>query len=532
MAQRDSVGGAAMNIQCEIYACAYAKEFPAQAMLRLRPELREKAVVVIHPSNQRLLGIPGMEGEPPLQRVCAMNGRARRMGVERGMTRVEVDTFDSVTVLARSLAEEAAAREVLLECAGTFSPRVEDRCMHSDFLCVIDIAGTEKLLGTPRLLAQSLLRRVRALGVTVSVAVSSNFDAAICHARGRPTQTAVIPQGGEGKALSALPIAVLDLSEEYAETFSLWGIRTLGALAELPEKELVARLGQEGKRLRQMARGELPHLFVPMEGEFRLEERMELDVPVELLETLLFVIGVMVEQLILRATARVLALASVTLALSLEGGGTHVRTVRPALPNNDRKMWIKLLHLDLEAHSPQAAILSLALNAEAGSASKIQLGLFSPQLPEPMRLDVTLARIRAIVGEDCVGRAVLADSHRPDSFHMESFGIPSGPASASIPARSHRVKESLAAVRQLRPAERVAVILRGIQPVAFTFRDRRYEVEYAYGPWLSGGDWWNPSLWALEQWDLIARASDGGLLCCCLVCDQTQHSWQMVALYD
>ena len=513
------MGGSAMNGQRELYACVYAREFPAQAMLRLRPEMRERTVVV-------------MEGEPPLQLVCAMNGRARRLGITRGMTKVEIETFDSVTVLLRSLGEEVAARKALLECAGTFSPRVEDRSDSSSFLCVIDIAGTEKLLGPPHVLTQGLLRRVRAHGVVACVAVSSNFHAAICNARGRPTQTAIIPPGVEGIALAPLPVHVLDLSEEHAETFALWGIRTLGALAELPEKELVARLGQEGKRLRQLARGELPHLFVPMEPAFRLEERMELDAPVELLESLLFVVGVMLEQLILRAAARVLALASVTVTLVLEGGTTHARTVRPALPSNDRQMWLKLIHLDLEAHPPQAAILSLTLIAEPGSTSKVQLGLFSPQLPEPMRLDVTLARIRAIVGEDSVGRPVLADTHRPDRFRMERFEISSEPSVISIADEPDGSDVSLAAVRQLRPAERVAVILRGQQPEAFTFRERRYEVERAYGPWVMSGDWWNPSLWGVEQWDLIARANDGALLCCCLARDGMQHAWQMVALYD
>ena len=508
-----------MNGQRELYACVYAREFPAQAMLRLRPEMRERTVVV-------------MEGEPPLQLVCAMNGRARRLGITRGMTKVEIETFDSVTVLLRSLVEEVAARKALLECAGTFSPRVEDRSDSSSFLCVINIAGTEKLLGPPHVLTQGLLRRVRAHGVVACVAVSSNFHAAICNARGRPTQTAIIPPGVEGIALAPLPVHVLDLSEEHAETFALWGIRTLGALAELPEKELVARLGQEGKRLRQLARGELPHLFVPMEPAFRLEERMELDAPVELLESLLFVVGVMLEQLILRAAARVLALASVTVTLVLEGGTTHARTVRPALPSNDRQMWLKLIHLDLEAHPPQAAILSLTLIAEPGSTSKVQLGLFSPQLPEPMRLDVTLARIRAIVGEDSVGRPVLADTHRPDRFRMERFEISSEPSVISIADEPDGSDVSLAAVRQLRPAERVAVILRGQQPEAFTFRERRYEVERAYGPWVMSGDWWNPSLWGVEQWDLIARANDGALLCCCLARDGMQHAWQMVALYD
>ena len=517
MAQPYDMGGAAMSHH-ELYACLYAREFPAQAMLRLRPELREKAVVV-------------MEGEPPLQIVCSLNARARGLGVARGMTKVEVETFDGVTVLPRSVAEEAAARVVLLECAGTFSPRVEDCIDANAFLCVIDIAGTEKLFGPAAVLAQALLRRARALGVMACVAVSSNFCAAICNARGRPTQTAVMPPGVEAIALAPLSVEVLDLCEEHAEIFSLWGIRTLGELAALPEKELVARLGQEGRRLRQLARGELPHLFVPQEPEFSLEERIELDAPVELLESLLFVVGVMLEQLILRATARVLALASVTVTLRLESGGAHVRTVRPALPSNDRQTWIKLIHLDLEAHPPQAAIAGLVLHAEPGSTSKVQLGLFSPQLPEPMRLDVTLARIRSIVGEECVGRPVLMDTHRPDAFRMERFSVSQGLKSAPVSERDWS-KKNVAAMRQLRPAERVAVTLRGEQPVGFSFRTRRYEVEHAYGPWVMSGDWWSPLLWGYEQWDLIARGCDGAMLCCCLVWDVALGAWSMAGLYD
>jgi protein ImuB len=200
--------------------------------------------------------------------------------------------------------------------------------------------------------------------------------------------------------------------------------------------------------------------------------------------------------------------------------------VRPALPTNDRQLWIKLLHLDLEAHPPQAAILSLALTAEPGSTSKVQLGLFTPQLPEPMRLDVTLARIRAIVGEECVGRAVLKDTHQPDCFRMEPFTVPSGSVAESTS------KQPRAAMRQLRPSENMTVTLRGERPVAFFFREKRYVVEHAYGPWLVSGDWWNPTLWNLEQWDLIAHSDNGVLLCGCLVRDQKQNCWQMVALYD
>lgn len=504
-----------MKQSAELYACFYAKEFPAQALLRLRSELRDKPCVV-------------MDGEPPLQQVCSLTRKARSLGLVRGMTQVEVEAFPGVTVLRRSFKEEAAAKTVLLECAGGFSPRIEDKSKDDAFLCVIDITGTERLLGPPKELAQNLLARVRELGMTAYIAISHNFHAANSLARGLSplTPTQIVSMGKEAAALASLPLEVLDIAKEQAETFHLWGIRTLGMLAALPEKELIARMGQAGKYLRQLARGERPHLFQPMEPAFALEEHIELDSPVEILNTLLFVVNAMLEQLILRAKARVLALTSVSVALKLEDGRTHTRTVRSSLPTNERQIWIKLIHLDLETHPPLAAILALSLKAEPGSTNKVQFGLFSPQLPEPSRLDVTLARIRSIVGEQNVGCPVLKDTHHPGEFSMEPFTVPSG-TPAVLPA-SH----SRSAMRRLRPAEPVRATVQAQRPKAFYFRQKHYIVESSYGPWLISGGWWQPSLWGSEQWDLVARTQDNTLLHCCLVRDHINHCWQMAAFYD
>jgi protein ImuB len=499
------------------YACLLVREFPLQALLRLRPELQGKPIAVL-------------DGEPPFEQVCSLNRLALSLGIAPEMTKLEMEMFPAAVILKRAPAEEAASQAALLECAGSFSPRVEDQSNDGCFSCVIDIAGTEKLFGSPDALGETLLKRTKALGVRAAIAISSNVRAARCLARGHSgTGIRVVPRGMERTALAPLPLTVLELSLEHAETFSMWGITTLGELANLEETELIARIGQSGKELRLLARGESPHLFSAVEPSFDLEERMELDAPVELLDSLLFIVGMMLDHLVVRAQSRILALASVTLHLDLEGGTTHARTVRPALPNTDRKLWLKLIHLDLQAHPPQAAILSLSLSAQPGSTSKVQLGLFSPQVPEPMRLDVTLARIHAIVGEGCAGQAVLKDTHRQDAFQMEPFSVPASGGSRKSPTQR-------LAVRQLRPPENVTVTVRDRRPHSFVFREKRYTVERAYGPWSSAGDWWKPSLWSLEQWDVVARGHDETnnqcSLCCCLARDLMQEGWQVEALYD
>jgi protein ImuB len=468
-----------------------------------------------------------MDGEPPLQQVCSLTKRAHELGMTHGMTQVEVETVSRVKVLRRSKKEEAVAREVLLECAGGFSPRIEDRSENDSFLCVLDIAGMKGIFGPPETLAQSLLDRVRLLGITACVSVSSNLHAAIATAKAPlPLSVRIIPPGEESTALAALPLTVLDLSEQQTETFSLWGIHNLGMLAALPDRELISRIGQSGKRLRQMARGQMPHLFQPVEPVFVLRECMELDSPIEVLDALMFVANLLLEKIILRAAVRVLALASVGITLTLEGGAAHTRTVRPALPTNDRQLWIKLLHLDLEAHPPQAPILVVSLDAESGATSQVQLGLFSPQLPEPSRLDVTLARIRAIVGDGNVGSAVLIDTQQHDDFRLEPFRVYASESSELPPA------SLFTAMRRIRPAETITVSLQNKCPKTFVFRNQRYAVERAYGPWRTGGQWWARTTWRCEQWDLVANTDNGSVLCCCVVRDLLREQWKMVALYD
>ena len=514
-----------MNRPGELYACVYVREFPAQAMVRLRPELREPVAV--------------LEGEAPRQWVCSKNARAHALGVEAGMTRAEMEVFPTVVLLPRARAEEAGARAALLQAAGRFSPRVEDRSEEGCFCGVLDIAGTEKLFGPPETLAKRLLASMGAIGLRGAVVVSRNLHAAVCLARSLPVRVAVIPAGQEAAMLAPLPLTVLPLAPEQAETLTRWGIARLGDLAELPEKELIARLGQEGRRLRQLARGEAPHLLVPAEPVLALEERMELEAPVELLDSLLFVLGVLLDHLIARAASNLLALASVTAELSLDGGGVHARTVRPALPGTDRRLWLRLLHLDLQGHPPSAAIVGVKLSAEPGSTSKVQMGLFTPELPEPDRLDVTLARLRAVVGDERVGRAVLEDTHQPEAFRMAPFAIQEKAAAIPVPQAQAPVPQAQArsARRRLRPPEPVTVTLRERKPVSFVFRGKRYCVERAWGPWFFSGNWWGVECWSMEKWDVVARAeADGATICCALARNPlrpaTVGDWRMEELYD
>jgi protein ImuB len=503
-----------------LYVCVYVPEFPAQARLRLRPELAGTPVVIL-------------AGDPPLEEVCSVNTLASRLGVAQGMTRAELDSFAGLSVLRRSEQEERVAHACLLEIAGAFTPRIEiNLSTASAFAMVLDMAGTTRIFGPASQALKSIQRTLSGLRFFTQLASSANFHTAVCVAPSARHIPLIVPAGREREHLSTLSLAAMSLTASQAETLALWGLHTVGDLAALPEVELVVRLGQEGKRLRLMARGEHPHLMVPEESAFVLEECIDFDAPVELLDSLLFVLGPMLDQLLARAQNRAYALASVTVKLGLDGGAEHERTVKPALPVLQRDVLLKLLHLDLQAHPPAAGVVSIFLHAEPGDRSKVQLGLFAPQLPEPLRLDVTLARIAALVGEERVGRARLRDTHRPDGFTMERFGVPDGASDAS---QKRMESQQVTALRRCRPPVLLSVQQHGTRLEAFSLHGKRYTVQEAYGPWRRSGDWWSAQVWSCEEWDVCATAGEDDTdapMLCVVTHDLLQHRWHLEALYD
>jgi protein ImuB len=511
----------------ELYLCIHIAEFPAQARLRLRVAGRADAVVIL-------------DGNPPLQFVCSANRKAYNLGVTRGLTRAQLDSFLGLTLLNRSHAEERSGKDALLGLAAGFTPRAQVLPTSDESLSlVLDIGGSDRLLGKVDEAAIKVLGAVGEIGVVARVSISWNFHTAVCLAPFAKMKPIIVPQGAEDNALHALPVQALQLRPEQHETFDLWGIRTVGELTRLNEKDLVVRMGQEGKRLWLLAHGKHPHLFRPEDPPETLEERITFDDPVEQLESLLFVMGPMLDQLITRAGQHALAIGTVTVRLTLSGAassedasepsapGQYERFIKPALPVTDRALLLKLIHLDMEAHPPGAAVAAITLVAEAQKRGKVQMGLFQAQSPEPSRLDVTLARLTVLVGEDRVGRIRLLDTQRSDGFVMERFTT----TQVSQPP-PHAANAANIAIRRKRPPVTLRMQTENGRPARFWMEGQRYQIHEAKGPWRRSGHWWSAEVWSREEWDAQASTADAQTLACLLVHDSIADTWLLDALYD
>ena len=282
------------------FAAIHIPDFMVQAVMRAESGLRGAAIALV-------------DGKPPLCSVVAANAAALRAGVELGMARQLAEQFETVQIRLRSCTHEKAAHAALLDLGWSMSPRVEE---HAQDTILADLAGLNSLFGAEENIAREFARRAAELHLRVQVAVSTNLEVAVHAARGFAGIT-VIPEGEEARYLSRLPVQTLAPSAEALETLERWGIRTCAALGALPVLELSERLGQEGVRLQELARGAHTRALVLAEPVEILEEEMELDDAVEDLEPLAFVLGRLLDQVCARLAARALSAAAIRVRFDL-----------------------------------------------------------------------------------------------------------------------------------------------------------------------------------------------------------------------
>src|SRR6266511_1514344 len=83
------------------------------------------------------------------------------------------------------------------------------------------------------------------------------FVAWVAATRAKPGDAVIVSPGEAGRFLAAQPIAVLPLDPDTHRRLRQLGIRTLGALAALPEEAVTAQFGGAGRRLWRLAAGRI-----------------------------------------------------------------------------------------------------------------------------------------------------------------------------------------------------------------------------------------------------------------------------------
>jgi protein ImuB len=557
-----------------MYAVVHLPDFPLQAALRHVPELWDQPVVLVDP-------------ESTTPRVIMATPAARAQGIPDGATPPQVlARCREAQIRHRARHQEAAAMDALVQVAFGFSPHVEAT---GPGMLTLDLRGLAEFSDPARypVWAQRLRDAVTGLGFRTRVGVGATPNLAR-HAAVWSEDVRVV--GVASEFVAGLPVAALEPSPHVTDLLQQWGIRTVGEFLALGQAELSERLGLEALALVAAASVSSVrplHLVRPPE---RFEEFWEFEHEIETLEPLLFLLRRFVEGFSQRLGALGLAAEHLQLRLRLESGDPLEWRMRLPEPTRQADALFRTLQTHLESVRTASPVVGVALAAEPARPRQRQFSLFEAAVRDPHQFQETLARLSALVGADRVGTPLRENSHRPDAFRLvppdfENAPAPTRPTPALLastpvrrlrPARPARVEIRIvapkhtpvstdtAAHRRERPSpmlssEQIAAILSPVfrpepasspatppapavpggspgsadpaaslleRPVTVSSAVASGRVRSTQGPWKGSGQWWEPTSWSREEWEVELERGETLRLV------QQGGSWTVEAVLD
>jgi protein ImuB len=357
---------------------------------------------------------------------------ARALGVRRGIPLGSAHRLvPEATFLDPDPDADRASVETAFEALAAFSPGIAGSTDPGDAafgLFEIQVDGLEPLWGAEPVLISRLTAALAGSlegaggvagagsGIRAGIA-GTRFAATIAAIHARPDTPIVVPPHAEATFLAPYPSRLLTTDPDVRARLVRFGLRQIGAIAELSRSALIARFGEEGARIHARARGEELEPFRPRRTPERLVLALPIEPAAEDLEPLRFVLHRIASALTEQLTARGLAAASARLHLELDLAFARAGTPseldveqRFPEPTADAEAIERLLFARLERTPPPAAVARLTLElAGTAPAAGQQLLLFTPQAARGARLDWQLARLALTFGEDRVRRVEIDD---------------------------------------------------------------------------------------------------------------------------
>jgi len=334
--------------------------------------------------------------------IHAVTKAAAERGARAGARLTDARALDpSLIAIPADPAGDAALMRALARWAGRWSPLVE--ADGSDALR-LDVSGVAHLFGGEPGLVRDVERCFARIGLTVRVAIA-------------PTAAAVwaLSHFG-GDELAPLPVAALRLDADTVRTLERLGLKTIGALIDMPRLALARRF-RSGEDVvdaldRLTGRKDAPLTAVPDDppprAALRLEEPATYpEAPSQALERL-------IPSLVRELQERRLGARKLSLTGFRLDGSVAIASVATSIPSRDPKHLQRLLADKAAALDPEFGFDAFALQADWSE----ELGAAQDSLVEEPGGERELARLvdrlTVKLGPDRVRRPQAAESHLPE----------------------------------------------------------------------------------------------------------------------
>ena len=200
--------------------------------------------------------------------ILAKSTPCKKYGIQTGEPLFQAkEKCPNLTVVAPDYGLYVQASRKFVEMLRQFSPKVEQYSIDEAW---VDMTGTERLWGSPRLAAEKMRRRIwEELGFTVNVGISSNkLLAKMAGDFEKPNKVhTLFPEEVEGKMW---PLPVRDLFLVGAKTeqkLNRLGIYTIGDLARADGALIRRKLGKHGETVWHFANGRNADAVTPEPAE-------------------------------------------------------------------------------------------------------------------------------------------------------------------------------------------------------------------------------------------------------------------------
>lgn len=472
-------------------------------------------------------------------RIIETNAAALSKGVEQGMPVARaMGRSPTLRILNISEAGERNATHLLHSLASRIAPRVELTCPGMAIVALppnfSDSSQNTVCTGvlTPQNLADkvsSFLKDLALQGFYARVGCASTPDWAELTARATPLHSFKWQRNRHRmrQLLDSLPLtAIPDWHPQTPAILQNWGIRNLGAFARLRQQDVAERLGPEAAQIHRRLGSQTPRPIHPSPVPPLFEQCCELEDPVEILESLSFILHRHTHALTRELQKSGLMARSVTLRLQLDRSPDHLRTIELPEPTCDPGRIDRLLLNHLQQQRLAAPVKAVQLSVQPVEPVNRQAGLFQQSVRNPWQLADTLDQLAAILSDNTFGSPRPANTHRPGVFHWEQ--LPETFDRNWHPGKDKGPPSFGPCWKRLTDAIPVTLNWSSGRPTRIQSRLVSGPVTEARGPWIVDGNWWDNDAWQLQQWDIAVPGQ--GLFR--VATPSTDQPWMLVACGD